>query len=350
MEPAQEVDRDLYSDLVENTSDLVQSITPDGRILYTNPAWRQTLGYSEKDIKTLSIFEAIHPESKEHCMGVFKRLFSGEKIGRFEAQFKTKGGKKIWVEGSSSCKFVNGKAVSSRGIFRDVTERKQAEVDTRNKYEFLQLIQDVAITAYRAKTSVEAFRMAVDKICSYTKWPVGHVYFAGDQAAGAAGVLTPSNIWHFDDAEKFRVFHEVTMKVTFAPGIGLPGRVWQNKKPAWIPDVTRDPNFPRAKIANNIAVKGAFGFPVILGDRVIAVLEFFSDKIQEPDAEFLKVVSIVGIQLGRVIERMEAESVLFKKVADLEQLNKLMVGRELKMLELKKEIEELKKKPEKQDE
>jgi hypothetical protein len=40
----------------------------------------------------------------------------------------------------------------------------------------------------------------------------------------------------------------------------------------------------------------------------------------------------------------KTKKVMETKVAQLEQINKLMVGRELKMAEMKKEIEELKKK------
>ena len=40
--------------------------------------------------------------------------------------------------------------------------------------------------------------------------------------------------------------------------MGLPGRVLASKEPHWIMDVTQDANFPRAKAAVNIGVKGAF--------------------------------------------------------------------------------------------
>ena len=39
---------ELYRNLVENASDLIHSVTPDGTFLYVNKAWRDTLGYSEE--------------------------------------------------------------------------------------------------------------------------------------------------------------------------------------------------------------------------------------------------------------------------------------------------------------
>ncbi len=65
-------------------------------------------------------------------MEVFERVMRGEKIDKVEATFMTKAGKKIIVEGSVNCKIVDGEPVSTRSIFRDITERKQAEAEIQN--------------------------------------------------------------------------------------------------------------------------------------------------------------------------------------------------------------------------
>ncbi|HEY9604659.1 MAG TPA: adenylate/guanylate cyclase domain-containing protein [Allocoleopsis sp.] len=125
-----------YRDLFENASDLIQSITPDGRFLYVNRAWRETLGYdNEGEIAKLSIFDILHPDCQESCWDSFLRVFSGEKIDRVKVEFITKNGKKIWLEGSVNCKYVQGKPVATRGIFRDITERLQAEAALRYQQE-----------------------------------------------------------------------------------------------------------------------------------------------------------------------------------------------------------------------
>jgi len=118
---------DRYRDLVEATEDLVQSVRPDGSIAFVNRAWRETLGYSAKEAQGLSMFDIIHPESREHCMGIFQRVVAGERVEDIEAQFVAKDGRAVMVEGSASCRLVDGKPVATYGIFHDVTERREAE-------------------------------------------------------------------------------------------------------------------------------------------------------------------------------------------------------------------------------
>jgi len=126
-----------YHDLLENANDLIQSVAPDGHFLYVNRAWCKTLGYTQKEISRLSLFDIIHPDSQAHCREVFQHLISGESVDRIEASFVAKDGKKIIVEGSANCRFVDGKPVATRAIFRDITERKRAEEELQKKNERL---------------------------------------------------------------------------------------------------------------------------------------------------------------------------------------------------------------------
>ena len=87
-------------------------------------------------------------------------------------------------------------------------------------------------------------------------------------------------------------------KSTFAPGVGLPGRVWASRQPAWIPDVTRDANFPRAPVAERAGLHAAFGLPILQGTNVLGVMEFFSRDILEPTPDLLAMMTTIGSQIG----------------------------------------------------
>jgi adenylate cyclase len=116
-----------YRDLFENASDLIQFVAPDGRFIYVNRSWRETLGYNEAEIANLTYFDIIHPSYKAHYLRVLQRVVAGERVDQVQATLISKDGRKILVEGSVNCKFVDGKPVATRGMFRDITQRVQAE-------------------------------------------------------------------------------------------------------------------------------------------------------------------------------------------------------------------------------
>ena len=174
----------------------------------------------------------------------------------------------------------------------------------RRNTAFLELLNAVAVASNEASTVEEAMQTSLDEVCRLTGWPVGHVYMLRSDEPDE---LVPTTLWHQDEPERFETFREVTEAMPLGRGKGLPGRVLASGKPAWIIDVTKDPNFPRNRVATDIGVKAGFAFPVLVGREVVAVLEFFSPAAMEPDESLLEVMAQIGTQLGRVVERRRAE-------------------------------------------
>jgi PAS domain S-box-containing protein len=188
-----------------------------------------------------------------------------------------------------------------------LSEREAARDETRKKTRSVELLERIAVAANEASTVDAALQTAVDEICSYTGWPVGHVYLP---SGADPDLLIPSRIWRLSDSQRFATFKEITEQMPLPRGRGLPGRVLANREPAWITDVTADPNFPRASVAQAIGVRGAFGFPILIGREVAGVLEFFSEELEKPDKSLLDLMGNVGAQLGRVVERQRSREAL----------------------------------------
>ena len=204
-----------------------------------------------------------------------------------------------------------------------VVERARAEDALREKTKTVGLLHQTAFDANQAQDVEHALKGCLDAICAYTGWPVGHVYV---RAPGEPAKLVPSTVWHLDKPRRFASFRKVTEAATFESGVGLPGRVLESGEPAWIVDVTKDKNFPRAKLAKDIGVKAGFAIPVLIGSKVVAVLEFFSPDAVEPDEALLDVLNNIGGQVGRVIERKRAEEELAEKEAQLRLAMDNMLG------------------------
>src|SRR5438034_2087466 len=120
---------------------------------------------------------------------------------------------------------------------------------------FVELLRIIATASNEATTIEEAMQTCLDSVCALTEWPVGHFYILANDAPNE---LAPTSIWHFDNPELFETFRTVTEAMRMPSGIGLPGRVLESGKPAWITDVMSDPNFPRAKMASDLGIRAGF--------------------------------------------------------------------------------------------
>jgi PAS domain S-box-containing protein len=154
-------------------------------------------------------------------------------------------------------------------------------------------------------TLADAVPRVLQAICQHLDWEHGALW----NIDGAGGVLRCVDTWHPPTAQ-VRQFDAISRATAFANGVGLPGRVWATAKPAWIPDVLNDANFPRAPIANAEGLHAAFGFPILHRQAVVGVMEFFSREIREPDEEMLGMLGKVGEQIGQFMARKAADEEL----------------------------------------
>lgn len=111
---------------------------------------------------------------------------------------------------------------------------------------------------------------------------------------------------HCIEEPAFKKFIEDCKPFSFLPGVGLPGKVFQSKEIEQIKDVTKDTNFPRAPFASAAGLHGAFAFPLFIENRVMGVIEFFTDKSKEFDPVLLAIIADIGKQIGIFLEREHA--------------------------------------------
>jgi PAS domain S-box-containing protein len=164
-----------------------------------------------------------------------------------------------------------------------------------------------------ASTMTEAAPQIIKAICETAAWDFGALWLV----ERSSNVLTCVDMWCLPVID-VSGFAAVTREIKFAPGIGLPGRVWDSAAPAWITDVLKDNNFPRAPVAISVGFHGAVGFPIKLDNEVFGVLEFFSRETKERDDEFQEMVANLGTQLGQFLERQRAEAALRESEARLQ--------------------------------
>jgi PAS domain S-box-containing protein len=197
------------------------------------------------------------------------------------------------------------------------TIAQQASQDLQHNQRELELLQTITVAANQATTIKEAMHIALASICAYGGWQIGHVYLKADD-----GSLdwVPLDVWHCEDAERFAEFRSAAQAPRLPSEAGLPGRVFSTGNVAWVRDVNHDESFPPATKIHNLGLKFASGFPLLLGSKVVGVMEFFSVVDEEPDPKLLKIMIHLGAQLGRVIERERVQAALQRSEAYFRKL------------------------------
>ncbi len=119
-----------YYDLYENAPDMYFSIdTKTAIITECNSTLVHTIGYAKEDIIGRSIFEIYHPDCKEDVKRHFQQFAATGEVPDVERKIICKDGTIIDVSIKISLvKDKDGKITHSRSVWRDITERKQAEI------------------------------------------------------------------------------------------------------------------------------------------------------------------------------------------------------------------------------
>jgi ammonium transporter len=182
------------------------------------------------------------------------------------------------------------------------TKRREAAIDAlRERTASLELLQVIIAAANEVTTMEDALRSALVQVCRFTGWPLGHALRVDDDGAAVS-----AGTWRDDDPARFSAFRDLSEGTRFPPGVGMPGRVLRDRRPALLPVAGTPGSTPRAEAATAAGIKSGFAFPVLAGRDVVAILEFFSDEDEDLEERTLDLMASVGTQLGRGVERQRS--------------------------------------------
>jgi PAS domain S-box-containing protein len=286
-------------DVIEAIPAIAFTAQPDGSSVWTNRQWVEFSGLSAEETSGLGWQSAIHPDDfNEHAAKWRHSMTSGEPFENEARHRSAKGEYRWFLVRAVPLRDEHGKILKWYGILADITERKRAEERLRVQHTVGQILAEAATIEEVAPRILQALGECLG-------WDVG-AFWRVDREAEA---LRCVELWHKASIEVSE-FERVSRDFALAPGLGLPGRVWSSLEPEYIPDVVPDGNFPRGPIAQREGLHEAFGFPILLGEEVLGVIEFFSREIRQPDQELLNVLATIGGQIGQFIERERAEAEL----------------------------------------
>jgi two-component system, cell cycle sensor histidine kinase and response regulator CckA len=127
-----------FRSLVQNSSDLVTIVAPDGSILYASDSAERIVGYSPGELVGTSLLEYLDPSNVESVRGLLQNgngKSAASVAGPTEFQLRRADGSPVWLEAVGSNLLSDS---TIRGIVlnaRDISERKRADRELRESEE-----------------------------------------------------------------------------------------------------------------------------------------------------------------------------------------------------------------------
>ena len=161
----------------------------------------------------------------------------------------------------------------------------------------LGLLQSIVQAADEAPTVQDALRVAIARICESLGWQACRLQFSAD-----AGDVAQRTFWHLQDPEQLGSFR--TLAEERRDGTGPAPEVLDGK-PCWTRLPDRIEPGPGAT-----GTRATISFPLLVGERLFGVMEFFSGSAQEPPQSLLETLVFASAQLGAILQRKPAEDAL----------------------------------------
>jgi ammonium transporter len=169
----------------------------------------------------------------------------------------------------------------------------------------LQLLRHTAAAANESTSVEDALALALDEVCRFTGWPVGHALLVSRDDPAQ---LVSTAVWRIGDQERYGAFRAARERERVRAARDLSMVAVEAKKPVFIS--SDDHEWAELGLPAGLAV------PIMAGVNVVGVLEFFAGELIEAEPELLELLLSVGTQLGRAVERQRSEEARLRALVD----------------------------------
>ena len=287
--------------IVESALDCIIVMDGCGRITEFNPAAECTFGYLRAEVLGQDLAERIIPPPSRapHRAGLSHFLATGESnlLGRrLETLAMKADGSVFPAELSVAAVRLAGEPAFTASL-RDITERVRAERRRSTQHAITSILAE-------ARGVTEAVPRIIETACEDLGWDLGELWTVDGQSNRLRCRAFGSAAHPAADATA------ASRRQTFAPGVGLPGRVWSTGRAEVVSELVPEQGCQRLADAAREGFHAALALPVRTGKETVGVLVLFSREGRTPDPELLQILEAVAGQLGQFMERKRAEDAL----------------------------------------
>ncbi len=207
---------------------------------------------------------------------------------------------------------ATGNATKLVGANWDVTEARRLATALQAQTMVASLQASIAMAANGARTLDEALGAVIELLCTRAGWAVGHVFVP------ALDQLVSANVWNRGADDRYAAFRAESAAMTFTRGHGLVGTAQDLRRPVVWRGLGAE-RFARWRSAETCRLRAGLAAPVLVGEDVVAVLEFYAPSPDAFDGLFVELLAYAGLQLGRVVDRTRAQAALEDQTVKLRE-------------------------------
>lgn len=323
----------ILQQIIENSPDPIVETDLSGNVIYISRKGYELLGYSSQDdVIGKNISTWLHPDFKSKAMENFRRVAMKNPSHDNIYKMLKKNGGYVWSEINANLVFNEiglPKAVVS--FIHDITRRKDEEDRAIILLEILQ---------HDANDSKELLDFALDKSIQLTKSKIGYIYYYSEEKKEF--VL---NTWSKDVMKECTITQP--QSIYQLEKTGFWGEAVRQRKPMILNNFQAPHPLKKGYPQGHASLVKFMTVPVMDGEKIVAVVGV-ANKQEDYDEDDVRQLTLLMAAVWKVVQRQRSEEETFKKsqeleikIKELEELNEVMVGRELKMAEMKEKLEKL---------
>jgi len=288
--------RERYRDLFENANEMIATLNAAGQFVYVNPVWKSCFGLGDADFNKLESLEMVFSTDCRPEVGrLFRMALEGDTVEREPVRTHTLDGRVLDLELSLSRRQKIDNPLAIRCLLRDITPQKQ-----RERRLALQLVVSQIIGQ---STSPEVASMRIlESVCLSQGWDTAVLWTLNEEEDR----LQFYSAWGAPGKQGEALIQE-SMGQSIGRGPDLPGRVWVQGRAVWMEDLAATqaagPASARVQAALRHGLVTGWAIPVSVGNRLIAILEFYCHQRYRQERETMATLETVSSSLGQMLAR-----------------------------------------------
>lgn len=299
-----------YLSLFEQSNDAVYIVDLNGKKLLYNQQAAEMLGYSYNEFAQTTSLDMIAQDEQHKVDNILKRLLSGEDVPPYERVYRHKNGSVIIGEINAQVIYdKDNNPLHIQSIVRDVTHRRQMEQTTQAFLDDMKALQEVHLELgsiqnlddlYRRMIDLSHERLGFERIALFRIEEIDKLeYIVGTFGTDADGNIRDER--DFRDVIKAGHWTIVVRDSPDHTQVWLDGNLYENYEIAgtgW-------------KVASTLWT-GSASIGYLICDNLVTG--------RDPRPYESELVSLLATTYGHLIERLEAEKVLYDATISLQEM------------------------------